>query len=71
MKFGRIASLALAVAFAATVGGATLGCNREGPAEHAGKKLDKVKDKIDDAVDPKGPAEKAGRAVDRALNDNH
>jgi hypothetical protein len=42
------------------------GCPDKGPAEKAGEKIDKAKDKISDTIDPKGPAEKAGRAIDRA-----
>ncbi|WP_424810944.1 hypothetical protein [Roseococcus sp. YIM B11640] len=40
-----------------------------GPAERAGRELDRAGERIRDAVDPpSGPAERAGRAVDRALN---
>ena len=60
-----LASLVLATALAAA--GMLTACSRdEGPAQKAGEKLDKAKDKIEDAVDPKGPGEKAGRAIDRA-----
>lgn len=45
-------------------------CERhEGPAEKAGKKIDKAADDVADAIHPKGPAEKAGRAIDRAVHD--
>jgi hypothetical protein len=44
------------------------GCQSEGPAEQAGKSVDRVGRDIKDAVSPPGPAEKAGRAVDDALN---
>jgi hypothetical protein len=39
-------------------------CHEEGPAEMAGKSLDKAGQNIHDAVDPPGPAEKVGRALD-------
>jgi predicted small lipoprotein YifL len=44
------------------------GCQEEGPAERAGKGVDKAARDLKDAVNPPGPAEKAGRAVDDALN---
>jgi len=38
-----------------------------GPAERAGRSVDRAVDNMRDAVDPpSGPAERAGRAVDRA-----
>jgi hypothetical protein len=42
------------------------GCQNEGPAERAGKDVDKVVRDAKDAVSPPGPAEKAGRAIDDA-----
>ncbi len=43
-------------------------CDREGPAERAGSKIDKAGDKIEDTVNPpKGPAQSTGRSIDRAL----
>jgi predicted small secreted protein len=49
---------------------ATAACNtREGPAERAGRGLDRAGERVRDAVDPpRGPAERTGRSVDRALN---
>ena len=51
----------------------TFGCDRKGPAEKAGEKVDKTveatKDAANDAVDKitgKGPAEKAGEKIDDA-----
>lgn len=53
-----------------TVTGLTA-CERKGPAERAGEKVDNAIDKVKDKLDPKGPAEKAGRKIDKALdNDN-
>ncbi len=46
------------------------GCpHHKGPAERAGQKVDRAKEKVEDTVDPKGPAEKAGRKVDKAVGD--
>ncbi|NOG68951.1 hypothetical protein [Roseicella sp. DB1501] len=44
-------------------------CQREGPAERAGRSLDKAGQTVRDTVDPpKGPAERLGRSVDRTIN---
>jgi hypothetical protein len=45
---------------------APLGCQQEGPAEQAGKGVDKAVRDVKDTVSPPGPLEKAGRAVDDA-----
>jgi hypothetical protein len=42
-------------------------CHKEGPAEQAGKSLDKAGQKIEDAVNPPGPVQKAGRAIDKTF----
>lgn len=42
-------------------------CEKKGPAEEAGEKVDEVVEDVKDAVDPKGPAEKAGEKVDEVL----
>ena len=68
MTFPRITSALLICALGATLCVTTAGCERKGPAERAGEKIDNVADKIDDAVDPKGPVEKLGRKVDRAVD---
>lgn len=59
---------ALAVMMAALV--ATAACNtREGPAERAGRSLDRAGERVRDTVDPpRGPAERLGRSVDRTVN---
>ena len=45
------------------------GCEeREGPAEKAGKAIDRAVEDAKDAIHPPGPAEKAGRALDRAVD---
>ena len=50
--------------------GATAACNtREGPAERAGRNLDRAGERVRDTVDPpRGPAERLGRSVDRTVN---
>jgi len=44
-----------------------LGCEAEGPADKAGKSIDKGIQNAKEAVDPAGPAEQAGRNLDKAL----
>jgi predicted small secreted protein len=40
-----------------------------GPAEQAGRQIDRAGERIRDAVDPpRGPVERAGRAIDRAVD---
>lgn len=40
-----------------------------GPAEQAGRQIDRAGERLRDAVDPpRGPVERAGRAIDRAVN---
>jgi hypothetical protein len=53
LVFGAVVSLA--------------GCEPEGPAEKAGKSIDKGLQSATDAVNPPGPAEQAGRNLDKAL----
>jgi hypothetical protein len=65
MKQFRSLSLAVALALAVGAAGLTTGCRAEGPAERAGEKLDRMGEKIEDAVDPDGPAERAGEKLDR------
>ncbi|MCO6419524.1 hypothetical protein JYK14_25650 [Siccirubricoccus sp. KC 17139] len=44
-------------------------CEREGPAERAGRNLDRAGERVRDTVDPpRGPVERLGRSVDRAVN---
>jgi predicted small secreted protein len=49
---------------------ANAACNtREGPAERAGRSLDRAGERVRDTVDPpRGPAERLGRSVDRTVN---
>jgi hypothetical protein len=55
----------VALPFVAALG--FVGCESEGPAEKAGKSIDKGIQNAKDAVNPSGPAERAGRNVDEAL----
>ena len=44
-------------------------CERAGPAERAGRSLDRAGQNVRDTVDPpRGPVERMGRAVDRTVN---
>jgi hypothetical protein len=44
-------------------------CQQEGPAERAGRSLDRAGQNLRDTVDPpRGPVERMGRSVDRAVN---
>ncbi len=47
----------------------TTGCERQGPAQRAGKDIDRAVEDMKDAVHPPGPAEKAGKKLDRAVDD--
>ena len=60
-KFLRLMVLLLPLALVVT------GCEKKGPAEQTGEKIDNAGQSIKDAIDPPGPAEKAGRAVDKAV----
>jgi len=49
--------------------GATAACTREGPAERAGRGLDRTGERVRDTIDPpRGPVERMGRSVDRTIN---
>jgi hypothetical protein len=44
-------------------------CEREGPAERAGRGVDRAGERVRDTVDPpRGPVERLGRSVDRTVN---
>ena len=44
------------------------GCEQPGPAENAGKEIDKGTQKVKDTISPPGPMEKVGREVDKATD---
>ena len=66
----KIVTLLLSVVMLLAVGLA--GCESEGPAEKAGKKIDEAMESIkktaQEATDKDGPAEKAGEKLDEALD---
>jgi hypothetical protein len=44
-------------------------CQQEGPAERAGRSVDRAGQNVRDTLDPpRGPVERMGRSVDRAVN---
>ncbi|MDN3566328.1 hypothetical protein ACFQY5_25195 [Paeniroseomonas aquatica] len=65
-----LASLRLLLLPALVIAGLGLAaCERQGPAERAGRSLDRAGENLRDTVDPpKGPVERLGRSVDRAVN---
>ncbi len=67
MKMERNYRIAALAAVLCTAFATVAGCESKGPAEQAGKSIDKAAQDVKDAVNPPGPAEKAGRAVDGAL----
>jgi hypothetical protein len=62
----RVLGSALLVMGAVVVG---VGCEREGPVEKAGKKVDQAVEETKDTLNPEGPVEKAGKKVDQAVED--
>jgi hypothetical protein len=62
-------SLLPALAVVAALAATAAACTREGPAERAGRNLDRAGERVRGAVDPpRGPVERMGRSVDRAIN---
>jgi len=45
------------------------GCQKEGPAERAGKEIDEAAERLGEAVEKKGPVERAGEKIDNAVED--
>jgi len=45
------------------------GCERQGPAEEAGARVDEAVQDMRDAVSEPGPAQEAGQAIDEARED--
>jgi uncharacterized protein YjbJ (UPF0337 family) len=46
-----------------------VGCQREGPVEQAGKKVDQAVEDAKQKLNPEGPVEKAGKKVDQAVEE--
>jgi uncharacterized protein YjbJ (UPF0337 family) len=70
---GALKARMTVVALIATLvtGGAlmSVGCEREGPVEKAGKKVDQAVEEVKDKLNPEGPVEKAGKKVDQAVEE--
>jgi hypothetical protein len=47
----------------------TTGCERQGPAEQAGKEVNQTVEKMKDVVNPSEVGEKAGKELDGAVPD--
>jgi hypothetical protein len=45
------------------------GCEREGPMERAGKKIDKAAEDLSEASRKEGPVERSGKQVDKAVEE--
>jgi hypothetical protein len=59
-------SLALASAFAAMF--LVAGCERQGPMERTGERMDETMEEAEDTLDPSGPGEEAGEKLDEAVD---
>ncbi len=44
-----------------------VGCQEEGPAEKAGKKIDEAVENVEEKINPQGTAEEAGEKIDEAV----
>ena len=53
-------------ALAAAIALSFTGCEKKGPAEKAGEKIDRAGENVRDTLNPKGPAEKVGEKIDNA-----
>lgn len=54
-------SLALAMTLAA--------CEKDGPMEQTGEKIDQAVEKTKEKIDPRGPAEKVGEKIDKTVEE--
>lgn len=64
MRVYKTLSLILGVGLLAVALG---GCEREGPMEQTGKKVDEAVENLGEAVKKEGPAERAGKKVDETV----
>lgn len=62
----KITTTLLVLALSTTFG--LVSCEKKGPAEKAGEKLDEAVKSVEEAIDPKGPGEKIGEAIDKAVD---
>ena len=62
----KITTTVLFLALSASL--SLVSCEKKGPAEKMGEKLDEAVKSVEEGVDSKGPAEKIGEAVDKATN---
>lgn len=65
----KIAAIVLGTTFIISGMFLSTGCERQGPAEQAGKNVDQAVEKMKDVVNSPGPAEKAGKELDQAVTD--
>jgi hypothetical protein len=64
----KIASaLAVSMTLFLAAGVVFTGCDREGPAERVGEKIDRNDSGVKDKLTPDQDGEKAGKKIDRAL----
>jgi hypothetical protein len=63
----------LALLVAAIMAAGLFGCEREGPAERTGERIDETVERgregVEDTFDRQGPAERTGERMDRAVDD--
>jgi len=62
----KITTTVLFLALSASL--SLVSCEKKGPAEKMGEKLDEAVKSVEEAVDSKGPAEKIGEALDKAVD---
>lgn len=62
----KITTSLLFLALSATL--TLVSCEKKGPAEKVGEKVDEAVKAVEEAVDPKGPGEKVGEAIDKAVD---
>ena len=46
------------------------GCEREGPMERAGRKMDEAAESLSEATRKEGPAERVGKQIDQAAEES-
>jgi len=61
-------TIAASALFALTLSFSLVSCEKKGPAEKVGEKIDEAVEAVGEAIDPKGPGEKIGEALDKAVD---